>query len=111
MTTNQKLFKIEDYTEQGSNYDHLLLEVNHRKWQGGMVLSAVPVHKTEYGYQEVYDWQKNPLTSGIDIAVVPMPRKNQKRLDAAFADLCGMAPRICELWNERNFDGIKALFS
>lgn len=108
---NVKLFQIESYVEQGSTYDHLLLSVDHRKWQGGMVLHATPVHKTEYGYEEVYDWQKNPLTAGIDIAVVPMPRKNQKRIDAAFADLCGLAPQICTLWNKRDFDGIKALFS
>lgn len=108
---NEKLFQIESYVEQGSTYDHLLLSVDHRKWQGGMVLSATPVHKTVCGYEQVYDWQKNPLTAGIDIAVVPMPRKNQKRMDAAFADLCGLAPQICTLWNERKFDDIKALFS
>ena len=111
MTTTERMFKIENYTEQGSTYDHLLLEVNHRKWQGGMVLSCIPVHKTDLGYQQVFDWQANPLTKGIDICVVPMPRKNQKRMDAAFADLCGLAPRICQLWNERKFDDIKALFS
>ena len=106
-----KLFKINDYTEQGTTYDHLLLEVNHRKWQGGMVFSFTPVHKTDCGYEQVYDYQRNPLTAGIDVLVAPMPRKNQKRLDAAFADLCGMGPHICELWNKRNFDEIKTLFS
>jgi hypothetical protein len=109
--TNEKMYEIQSYTEQGFDYDHLLLEVNHRKWQGGMVLSATPVKKTEFGYEQMFDWQSNPLTKGIDICVVPMPRKNQKRMDAAFADLCGLAPRICQLWNERNFDGIKELFS
>lgn len=111
MTTNEKMFQIESYNEGSATYDHLLLGVNHRKWQGGMVLSATPVHKTEYGYEQVFDWQRNPLTAGIDIAVVPMPRKNQKRMDAAFQDLCGLAPRIVELWNSRDFEGIKSLFS
>ena len=107
----KKMFEIESYNEQSATYDHLLLEVEHRKWQGGMVLSATPVHKTEYGYTQVFDWSMNPLTKGIDICVVPMARKNQKRMDAAFQDLCGLAPRICDLWNQRDFDGIKALFS
>ena len=107
----QRMYEIQSYIEQGQAYDHLLLEVNHRKWQGGMVLSATPVHKTEFGYEQVYDWSQDPLTAGITICVVPMPRKNQKRLDAAFNDLCGLAPRIVQLWNERNFDGIKELFS
>lgn len=109
--TNQKLFPIESYEYQGSSYDHLLMEVNHRKWKGGMVIIVTPVHKNEFGYEQTYDWSQNPLTAGIDVAVLPMPRKNQKRMDAAFADVCGMASHICQLWNERNFDGIKALFS
>ena len=108
---NQKFFPIESYNFQDVTYDHLMLEVTHRKWQGGMVLSATPVHVTQFGYEQVYDWSSNPLTKGIDICVVPMVRMNRKRMEAAFADLCGLASRITELWNNRDFDGIKALFS
>jgi hypothetical protein len=105
------MFEIENYTECSTTYTHLLLEVNHRKWQGGMVLSVTPVVKTDFGYSQVFDWSNNPLSKGIDVAVVPMARKNQKRMDQAMRDMVGLAPRICQLWNERNFDGIKELFS
>ena len=32
-------------------------------------------------------------------------------MDAAFADLKGMSGRIVELWNKRDFQGIKSLFN
>lgn len=106
-----KYYAFESYKNGSTEFNSLRFEVAHRKWMGGMVLSVTPVHKDDLGYSQVIDFSKNPLTAGIDVAIVPMQRKSQKRIDAAMADLCGLAPVIVQKWNERDFDGIKALFS
>ena len=96
-----KYYAIESYKNGSTEFNSLRFEVAHRKWMGGMVLSVTPVHKDDLGYSQVIDFSKNPLTAGIDVAIVPMQRKSQKRIDAAMADLCGLAPVIVQKWNER----------
>lgn len=107
----EKLFAINPYTELGTEFDHIMLEVDHDKRTKTMDLRCTPVRVTQFGYEQVFDFQNNPLTKGIIIREIPMPRKNQKKMDAAFNDLCGSASHIVDLWNKRDFDGIKGLFS
>jgi hypothetical protein len=42
---------------------------------------------------------------------IPMARFNAKQLENIHKDFVGMGKKIAQLWNERNFDGIKELFS
>ena len=42
---------------------------------------------------------------------IPMTRFNAKQLQNIHADFVGMKDKIADLWNKRDFDGIKALFS
>lgn len=102
---------IEKYCNGSVEINNLLLKASHNKYRKTMDLEVSPVGVTECGYRRIYDFSQNPLTSGIILAQIPMPRKNQKRIDAAQADLNGMATKIADLWNKRDFDGIKALFS
>ena len=103
--------KIEPYTAVNTTFDRLLLMVSHNSYRKTMDIEIAPVHFTDFGYERVFDWQHDPLSAGVLAASLPMPRKNQKRIDAAQADLNGMADRIAALWNKRDFAGIKALFS
>ena len=105
--------KIESYSDGcGKSFNNLMLEASHVKWKKQMQLSVTPVKMGDDGfYSQVIDFSDNPLTAGLVVASLPMPRKNQKRIDAAQADLNGMGEKIAQLWNERKFSDIKALFS
>ena len=102
--------KIESYEKGSGNFTHLMLEArqSHRKT---LECKITPVEINDFGFSCVFDFSDNPLTAGISINCGAMPRKNQKRIDAAQADLNGMGAMIADLWNKRDFDGIKALFS
>lgn len=103
--------KIENYQEGCSNFTHLLLEAK-QSYRKTLDCDITPVEINDgFGYSQVYDFSDNPLTAGISINCGAMPRKNQKRIDAAQKDLDGMGVLIADLWNKREFDGIKALFS
>lgn len=103
--------KIENYKDGCSSFTHLMLEAK-QSYRKTLDCDITPVEVDEtFGYSQVFDFSNNPLTAGISISCGAMPRKNQKRIDAAQADLNGMAPMIADLWNKRDFDGIKALFS
>ena len=106
----KKYITIENY--QGcanTTFNHLELTASHNKYRKTMDVEICPVGYHNGIVSKVLDFQKNPLTSGILLARIPMPRKNQKRIDAAQADLNGMAQQIADLWDKRDFDGIKAL--
>ena len=104
--------KIENYEGGcGTNFTHLMLEAK-QSYRKTLECDITPVEINDgFGYSQVFDFSDNPLTAGISIKCGDMPRKNQKRIDQAQADLNGMASMIAELWNKRDFDGIKALFS
>lgn len=102
--------KIENYQEEGSNFTHLMLEAR-QSYRKTLDCNITPVEVNSFGYSQVFDFSDNPLTAGLSINCGAMPRKNQKRIDAAQADLNGMGAMIADLWNKRDFDGIKALFS
>jgi hypothetical protein len=103
--------KIESYQEGCSNFTHLRLEAN-QSYRKQLECEIKPVKIEDgFGCSEVFGFSDNPLTAGISINCGAMPRKNQKRIDAAQADLNGMGDKIADLWNKRDLDGIKALFS
>ena len=106
----QHIIEIKKYQEGISNFTHLVLEAkqSHRK---NLVCSITPVEKTQFGLSYVFDFSDNPLTSGLNIAIAPMPRKNQKKIDAEQERMNNLAETIAYLWNERNFGAIKALFA
>lgn len=107
----KRFVKIESYQEGCSNFTHLMLEAR-QSYRKMLECEIKPVEINDgYGYSEMFDFSDNPLTQGITIIACPMPRKNQKRINAAQADMNGMASTIADLWNKRDFDGIKALFS
>lgn len=107
----KRFVKIENYQEGCSNFTHLMLEAK-QSYRKTLDCEIRPVEINDgYGYTEMYDFSQNPLTQGITIVCQPMPRRNQKRIDAAQADMNGMAEKIADLWNKRDFDGIKALFT
>ena len=108
---SKQFVKIENYQEGCSNFTHLLLEAR-QSYRKQLECEIKPVTIEDgFGYSEVFDFSDNPLTAGISISCGAMPRKNQKRIDQAQADLIGMGKQIADLWNKRDFDGIKALFS
>jgi hypothetical protein len=102
--------KIENYQDGCSNFTHLMLEAK-QSYRKTLDCDITPVEVNQFGYSQTFDFSDNPLTAGISIKCSPMPRKNQKRIDQAQRDLNGMASIIADLWNKRDFDGIKALFS
>lgn len=103
--------KIESYQDGCTIFSHLLLKAR-QSYRKTLDCSITPVFVNDnFGYTEVYDFSNNPLTAGLTITCGAMPRKNQKRIDAAQEVLNGLAPTIAELWNKRDFDGIKSLFS
>lgn len=103
--------KINEYKEGTTNFNALRLEVTHYKSHKVMVSSITPVQIHDYGYSTVIDFSRNPLTAGLTLSRVPMPRKSQKRIDAAQAELNAHASQIAELWNNRDFETIKNLLS
>lgn len=112
-TTMAKYIAIDNYTDGCQvTFNNLELNVSHNKYRKTMDVCVYPVEVKNSGIvSRVFDFSQNPLTAGLVLARVPMPRKNQKRLDEAQQNLNGMASHIADLWNKREFDNIKALFS
>ena len=107
-----KYIAIENYSDGcTTTFNHLELNASHNKYRKTLDVCVYPVDCHNGMVSRVFDFSDNPLTAGLILARLPMPRKNQKRIDAAQADLNGMGDKIVDLWNKRDFDGIKALFS
>jgi len=103
--------KIQDYKEGISSFNALQVKASHNRYRKTMEIEVVPVELHDGIIGRLYDFSDNPLTAGIMLARIPMPRKNQKKIDAAQKDLDGMAEKIADLWNKRDFDSIRAMFA
>jgi len=102
---------IEPY-ESGYDMTFDKLELRTSYWKGyGAVIHVQPVHIDEDGRKQCMQMCFNPVVDGLKVAQIKMARKNAKQLEAIHKDLCGMGDKIAQLWNERKFDEIKALFS
>lgn len=106
-----KFFSIDNYEVNSTKFNYLMMDVTHTSRRGtkGILLRTTPVEVTDMGVNYLFDFSDNPLTSGMDLLFIPLARKNQKRMDAAFAELCEKAPAIVDLWNKRDFDAIKKI--
>ncbi len=97
-----------------SGYDMTFTELELRTMyiKGlGVDIDVQPCTHNEWGGVECMMMCYNPIEDGMTIKRIPMARKNQKQLEAIHADLVGMKDKIADLWNKRDFDGIKALFA
>ena len=115
MANNQSMttFKaIEPYQlyEGGNNFNEIELSTSY--WKGhGIVVSVYPIEHKGWMISRTI-MGTCPEEEGLrSVAVVRMARFNRKQLENVHADLVGMGDKIADLWNKRDFDGIKALFS
>lgn len=92
-----------------NEYNSLRIGASYRKNRGGIVVSITPVCRTSTGYSHIFDFSQDPLTAGMDILTTPLTRDNKKRVEGAFQHTARLAPQIAELWNKRDFEGIKSL--
>ena len=101
---------IEPYNHMGMTYNEVELSTSY--WKGyGIVLSVYPVQHSGWMISRTI-MGTSPAEEGLrKIACIPLARFNRKRLENAHADLVGMGQMIAQLWNKRDYDGIKALFS
>ncbi len=102
---------IEPYA---SGYDmtftELHLTTSYYKGRG-VYIHVQPCHRSERGDLQEMMMCFNTIEDGMNITLFPMARKNQKQLEIIHANFVGMKDKIADLWNKRDFDGIKALFS
>jgi hypothetical protein len=114
MTKNDYLeafVRIEPYAiDSDMTFTELHLTTSY--WKGsGVQLHVQPCHRGEHGLQEMMMCY-NVMEDGMYAKErIPMARFNAKQLENIHKDFVGMGTKIAQLWNERNFDGIKELFS
>ena len=124
---------IEPY-QSGFDMEFNKLELRTSYWKGyGAVINVQPVYIDEQGGKQCMMMCFNPIEDGMEVKRIPMARKNAKQLEAIYnpkriraeslekniakqlenihKDLCGMGGMIADLWNKRDFEGIKGLFS
>lgn len=102
---------IEPYASNfDMTFDELHLTTSY--WKGrGVYLHVQPCHRDNGNLEEMM-MCFNVLEDGMYAKEqIPMPRFNAKQLENIHKDFVGMGEKIAQLWNERNFDGIKELFS
>jgi len=88
------------------------LELKTSYWKGhGIVIHVQPVHFSEDGGKQYMMMCFDPVEDGLQVKCIPMARKNAKQIENVHKDLVGMGGIIADLWNKRDFEGIKALFS
>lgn len=112
MTTDylESFVAIEPYA---SGYDMTFTELHLTTsyWKGrGVNIHVQPCTREKGNLQEMM-MCFNTIEDGMNVKLIPMARKNQKQLENIHADVVGMGDKIADLWNKRDFDGIKALFS
>lgn len=102
---------IEPY-QSGFDMEFNKLELRTSYWKGyGAVINVQPVYIDEQGGKQCMEMCFNPIEDGMEVKRIPMARKNAKQLENIHKDLCGMGGMIADLWNKRDFEGIKGLFS
>jgi hypothetical protein len=115
MTKNNSLSAFVAIEPYQSGYDMTFTELHLTTsyWKGrGVQLHVQPCHRTERGDLEEMMMCFNTLEDGMYAKErIPMSRFNAKQLENIHKDFVGMGEKIAKLWNERNFDGIKELFS
>lgn len=107
----ESFVKIEPY-QSGYDMTFTELHLTTSYWKGrGVNIHVQPCHRTEEGDLQEMMMCFNTIEDGMNVTLIPMARKNQKQLENIHADFVGMKDKIADLWNKRDFDGIKALFS
>ena len=112
--TNDSLSAFVAIKPYQSGYDMTFTELHLTTsyWKGrGVQLHVQPCHRTERGDLQEMMMCFNTIEDGMNVKLIPMARKNQKQLENIHADVVGMGSKIADLWNKRDFDGIKALFN
>lgn len=90
-------------------FDELELRTMYLKGRG-VDIDVQPVHRDGWSVQCMIT-AFNTWEGSRTIKRIPMARKNAKQLQNIHADLVGMKDKIAELWNKRDFEGIKNLFN
>ena len=87
------------------------LELRTMYWKGrGVAINVQPVERTPFGVSCIM-MGVSAEEMGMIVKRIPMARFNAKQLENIHADLVGMKDKIAELWNKRDFEGIKNLFN
>lgn len=103
---------IEPYKSETGAMEFKELELRTIYIKGrGIDLDIQPCAHNEWGGVQCMMMCFQTLEDGMTVKRMPMARKNAKQIENAHRDLVGMGNKIAELWNKRDFDGIKALFS
>ena len=113
--TNDSLSAFVAIEPYASDFDMTFTELHLTTsyWKGrGVQLHVQPCHRNESGDLQEMMMCYNTLEDGMYAKErIPMTRFNAKQLQNIHADFVGMKDKIADLWNKRDFDGIKALFS
>ena len=115
MANNEYLSAFVAIEPYASNYDMTFTELHLTTsyWKGkGVQLHVQPCTHNKDGHLEEMMMCFNVMEDGMYAKErIPMARFNAKQLENIHKDFVGMGEKIAQLWNERNFDGIKDLFS
>ena len=113
--TNNSLSAFVAIQPYQSGYDMTFTELHLTTsyWKGrGVQLHVQPCHRTERGDLQEMMMCFNVIEDGMYAkSGIPMARFNAKQLQNIHADFVGMKDKIAELWNKRDFEGIKNLFN